>query len=118
MRPVNERAMSWIVGHHVGSSSRAIWAHMMDAGEPDWGWSHPHDPDDLFRCLRLLDFIPEWKPRLPEMAARSEAWAALVGKWDEIVASFDSEFGAEPHRRGTGKTYNLMRNVIEGARAA
>ena len=110
--------MRWIVGHHVGSSSRAIWAHMMDAGEPDWGWSHPHDPADLFRCLRLLDFIPEWKVRLPEMAARSESWAALVGRWDEIVASFDSEFGAEPHRRGTGKTYDLMRNVIDGARAA
>ena len=27
-------------------------------------YDHPHDPDDLNRCLLLLDLIPEWKPRI------------------------------------------------------
>ena len=110
---VQERALVWIVGGNVGSSSKAIWANMMGAAKPYYGWSHPHDPDDLSRCLMLLDLIPEWRPRLPEMAKRSDAWAGLVARWDEIVTSFKDEFGDERNARiGTGKTYKIMRSAI------
>lgn len=48
--------------------------------------SYPSDGDDLGRCLRLLDLMPEWKPRMVEMTAVSPYWAALVKHWDELAA--------------------------------
>jgi hypothetical protein len=84
MSGIIERAHAWIVGRDTGSSSEAIWAVMMGM-KPDWD-SHPHDGDDLGRCLRLLDLIPEWKLRLGEMAVVYPYWAALVEHWDELAA--------------------------------
>lgn len=112
MKSIQDRANAWVVGERTGMSSKAIWAHMMGAGEPRWGWSNPHDPDDLSRCLRLLEQIPEWQARLPEMAKRSKQWAGLVRHWDAIVQSFKAEFGGEPYRTDTGATYELMKKAM------
>lgn len=111
-------AMMWVVGHKTGLSSKAIWAHMMDAGEPLYGWSHPHDPDDLGRCIGLLRTIPGWRARLPEMAPRSPEWAALVGRWEEMVSSMEDEVGWDWSKgRSAKKTYDLMRNILDAASA-
>lgn len=77
-----DRANSWIAGRDTGASSKAIWAVMM--GQKGDG-SYPSDGDDLGRCLRLLEFIPEWKPRINEMAPVNQYWAALVANWDELT---------------------------------
>lgn len=107
-----ERANAWIVGSDSGMSSKAIWAHMM-GGEPAYGWSHPHDPADFGRCARLLELMPEWKARLPEMAARSAVWTRLVARWDEIYASMDSEVGIDWSKgRRASLTYDLMQRVL------
>jgi hypothetical protein len=113
MNAIADRANAWIVGGDTGLSSKAIWAHMMGAPNPRFGWSHPSDPDDLGRCLRLLEEIPEWKPRLPEMAARSKKWAALVASWDRIEASMIDEVGIDWSRaRAAPKTYHIMKSVM------
>lgn len=112
-KSIQERAMAWVVGGHVGMSSKAIWANMMDAGKPEHGWSHPHDPDDLSRCLRLLRLIPEWRERLPEMAKRSDSWRALVRHWDQIEQSMEDEVGWDWSKgRSAKKTYDLMQSMI------
>ena len=102
----NRDALAWIVGGDTGTSSTAIWATM--TGVPvALGWSnHPRDPDDIGRCFRLLALVPEWRERLPEMAAVSPQWAALVGHWPELEALWLSEgdgtwrppFGTIMHR--------------------
>lgn len=109
-----EKAMHWIVGRHVGLSSKAIWAHMMGAGEPEYGWSHPHDPDDLSRCLRLLRFVPEWQARLPEMGTRSPSWKALASRWSEVESSMEDEVGWDWSKgRSAKRTYDLMRSILD-----
>jgi hypothetical protein len=114
---MNALALEWIVGRRVGLSSKAIWAHMMGAGEPVYGWSHPHDPDDLSRCIELLRTIPEWRIRLPEMAERSPEWSALVARWEEIVSSMENEVGWDWSKgRCAKKTYDLMRSIIDPTR--
>jgi hypothetical protein len=116
MSSISDRANSWIVGDDTGASSKAIWAHMMDAGAPRFGWSHPWDPDDLGRCLRLLELIPEWKPRMPEMAVRSKSWAALVANWGTIAMSMADEVGIDCSKgRRAPKTYALMKDVLKEA---
>jgi hypothetical protein len=63
LRSANE----WIVGDHVGLSSKTIWAVMM--GVPCRHPSPPGDDDDRWRCARLLRAVPEWRERLDEVVA-------------------------------------------------
>ncbi|HZH10606.1 MAG TPA: hypothetical protein VEZ24_09560 [Microvirga sp.] len=114
MNSIMERAHKWIIGHDTGASSEAIWAHMMNAGEPRSGWFYPLDPADLGRCLRLLELIPEWKPRLPEMAAHSKEWAALVSQWGHLAQSMADEVGIDWSKGDRApKTYRLMKEVLD-----
>ena len=66
-------AHEWIVGPHTGLSSITIWAVMLDVvcANP----SLPCDDDDMWRCVRLLDLIPEWRVRLDEVGATCPRWS-------------------------------------------
>jgi hypothetical protein len=83
-------AMEWIVGRDRGLSSEAIWARMM--GVPGQTY-HPHDAGDFGRCARLLDAVPEWRPRMGNMAALSPEWKALVDIWDELDGYYRADDG-------------------------
>ncbi|MOA35671.1 hypothetical protein D3C78_1571400 [compost metagenome] len=93
-------------------SSKAIWSHM--TGTPsEEGYSHPHDPDDLNRCLLLLDLIPEWKPRMSEMAGHSPQWAALASQWEVITETFLGEAGLDwVNGKSAPNTYALMKTAL------
>lgn len=80
------RAGTWLLCHDTGASSTALLARMLGASPDEATFRHPHDPSDFGRCHRLLESVPEWRTRLPEMAACSAYWAALVDRWDEITA--------------------------------
>lgn len=102
MDGIAERANAWIVSQDTGASSKALWAAMM--GSKSYG-SHPHDSSDIGRCFRLLDAIPEWRERLPEMAKVSPYWAALVGDWQALE---------QLHRSGDHSAlYRRMRHVLD-----
>ncbi len=51
----------------------------------------PYDPDDFGRCFRLLNVMPSWRERLPEVAERYPAWAPFVAAWDELTALYLEE---------------------------
>lgn len=102
MIPLIERANAWIVSRDTGTSSKALWAVMMDT---KGGTSHPSDGSDIGRCIRLLDAIPEWRERLPEMAGVSKYWAALVANWSELEALYRSD--------ERDQLYDRMRQVLD-----
>lgn len=115
-RDTLDRAHAWIVSRDTGASSKTLWARMMGARRDDP--SHPWDPDDLGRCLRLLELIPEWKPRIREMAGVSLGWAALVLRWDEIAQSMADEVGIDWSKGlSAPKTYALMKDTLKDALA-
>lgn len=101
MSEISERANAWIVSRDTGASSKALWAVMM--GQKSDG-SYPHDGSDIGRCFRLLDAVPEWRARLPEMAAVSAYWAALVKNWDELEGL---------HREPGPALYRRMRQLLD-----
>ncbi len=103
---MKEKALAWIVGGDTGASSKALWAVMMGQKSDK---SFPHDPSDLGRCLRLLDKVPEWKPRMNEMAVVSPYWSALVENWTELEKLWTDEAasGKAP------KTYARMRAILD-----
>ena len=67
-KPVEERALFWALAGSTGISSKAIAKHMTGfSSEQPFGFMPPSDADDRSRCIRLLEIIPEWIPRLKEM---------------------------------------------------
>lgn len=107
------RAQEWLRGMDTGLSSEAVF-HYMTLGIK--GGSTPSDSSDLGRCLRLLERFPEWRDRLPEMAAVSEDWALLMPHWAEIEASFIEEAGGSlPPARfnfSAPKTFEMMQDIF------
>lgn len=80
--------------------------------------THPHDPDDLDRCLRLVADVPEMRPLLGKMASVSPVWAALIGQWDVITRlPLDEACLGWSKARPASQTYALMRKVIDLAEA-
>lgn len=64
-RDIEGRALFWALSGDTGISSEALAAHM--SGYPNARMMPPSDADDRGRCIRLLELIPEWLPRLNEM---------------------------------------------------
>ena len=105
-KSTDRRALEWAFGDDTGLSSKAIAMHMLGVKPSDrWGYGYPSDGGDLGRCVRLLDAIPEWRERIPEMAAHSPAWAALVAHWDELVSMY---------RSNDKRLYERMKAVLRG----
>ena len=48
----------------------------------------PSDYNDFGRCVNLLNFYPEWKPRLNEMKICSLNWNRLISKWNTFQALY------------------------------
>lgn len=111
-----ERRSAWVSLHDSGASSKCI-ADVMCGASP--GGSYPLDGADFGRCERLLMLYPEWRARLPEMAAVNREWAALVARWDEIVVAWRHDM--ELVRMGPWvaaakmdwRCYDLMRAVLK-----
>jgi len=113
---VEERAARWIVDGRVGMSSKAIWAHMTGASMAKT--RPPADPDDVNRCLLLLDLIPEWAPRMGEMVIHGGEWAQLAPIWPELASQFIEEAGLNWVKGATApKTYAMMKAASAAATA-
>ena len=114
-----QRVEEWITGHDTGTSSKAIYRHMMGyTRERATFGTHPHDPADFGRCYRLLQIAPNWRNRIGEMAEYSKAWASLAGAWDELTAMYEAvvESGAKDARALYDRMHELVRTSSpEGA---
>ncbi|WP_024717979.1 hypothetical protein [Pseudomonas putida] len=112
-KTVEQRASAWMRDGEVGMSSRAIHDHMLGLTPKCGYFDYPLDPDDLNRCIKLLELIPEWKPRMGEMAQRGEQWVGLANRWEEICRCFLDEVGLDWCKgRRAPKTYLLMTQAM------
>ena len=114
---MDKRIAEWLASGDTGSSSKAIML-WLSSGTTDkkWGPDTPRDAGDLARCLRLLEIIPEWHDRMPEMASAGGLWPTFMTYWNEIVATFLEECGGTiPSKFGewpsTERTYALIRRA-------
>ena len=116
---VEQRAMQWIVGPHVGTSSKTIWS-VMQGVKPDWP-SVPSDPDDFSRCHRLLTLIPEWRGKLGLVAQQYPEWTALVREWDRLTEMFGRVIGPTGtgwDKSASGEMYAAMKVLIDEGRVS
>ena len=108
-------ATTWLANGRRGISSNTMFTVMTGVDAlGDSTPSHPHDPDDLDRCLALLHDVPELRAKLPLMAKASPAWAALVGVWDQLEALHLSEVGLGWTKGNSAdNTYKLMHTILK-----
>lgn len=115
-RGLSPAAIAWVGGGERGQSSEAIFERLtgMRLGdEPNI--EHPHDPDDLRRCLLLLEACPELADKFDvEMPGVSPQWAALVAVWTALRLTLEREVPQwRAQTRGyTPQTYNLMKQAL------
>ena len=114
-RDLERAVLDWTYTERTGRSSEAI-AYTAVTGEAHRPCHHPHDPDDLSRCLLLLERIPSAAAALPILASASKHWAALVTNWGLLDASLRTEWGQDltnPKRQHATNTYRTMRSLFE-----
>lgn len=85
--PIEKRALFWSLSGDTGISSEALCAHM--TGNEVRRTFAPADASDRGRCIRLLELIPEWIERLPEMV-QYDAGNVIINGNDPIPRSEDS----------------------------
>lgn len=115
---IERRAMAWFASDDTGTSSMTLARHMLGMPHNDgFGICEPADGGDLGRCLRLLAKIPEWEPRVPELANLSHTWAALVPHWERLKTLLIEETGPDFDRtKSAPRTYQLIRMLTDEAR--
>jgi hypothetical protein len=111
--------MRWLASGERGESSNTMVTHLTGIkAHGRYGRNtEPSDPDDLNRCRKLLEQVPELLPLLPKMATCSGPWAQLVAHWQELCDTMDAE--APRWRDGDGaapKTYKRMKDLIDAGR--
>lgn len=112
---LDDSMVKWLANGERGISSETIFTHItgVNALRRPWTASHPLDPDDFTRCVRLLEACPAISMRFTEMASASPVWARLVEHWDELVSMLDEEVpGWRQSLRGSApKTYERMKQL-------
>lgn len=68
MKSIERRALEWSLGRSTGISSETLCRFMLGISNKDDWDGVPSDKSDRGRCIRLLKLIPEWIPRLDELA--------------------------------------------------
>ncbi len=109
--------LEWLLGTDTGTSSRVLLAVLGQSTEATRRarvklrreYPTPQDPDDLGRCVRLLDRFPAWRDRLGEIAAQHPAWGPMVSVWSDLEATYREELpgGTFP------ATAALMRTLVK-----
>lgn len=74
---ITTRALEWLFSDNTGASSKTLCAHML--GIKGVRNSIPSDASDRRRCIDLLQLIPEWQPRLGEMAELPAVRSMIMG---------------------------------------
>ncbi len=102
---LEKRKAEWWRSGDTGISSETIMALFSgtERDRPDT----PSDPSDFGRCYRLLERIPEFRPRLQEVADKYPNWQPLVDNWEELRTLYEEE-----HPTGLcPKLYKLMQKL-------
>lgn len=122
-QPLTQAQLRWLTSGERGISSEQIFETLTGfaaSGGRKRSATHPMDPADLRRCLLLLQQVPEFEPRISELAFVSPEWAALVAHWDELTTMFKEEAqvfpdGWEGLSWNCHKTYRRMCQLINEA---
>lgn len=80
------------------------------------GRDHPHDPDDLLRCVDYCRGRYDTAAIQRRMAGRSPEWDRLLPDWDRLVALLQHEMETRTDDKAP-RTYFEMRRLLHDGTA-
>jgi hypothetical protein len=107
---VLQKANWWITNGETGLSSKTMWSFFLNLNIPVI--NHPHDPDDFGRCYKLLEAVPEWKERIPELSKLSEPWKNLSENWDKLTQMYEQNQSEDWQNYEKIGMYEFMKTLI------
>lgn len=111
----HSKALALIAEGKTGRSSEALAFNLLSLNTTET--SHPHDPADFNRCLRMIYAVPAVKSNLQSMSKVSAYWEALVEHWDQIEQCFLDEAGFEWTKSTSApKTHALIQTIVISVR--
>lgn len=87
---------AWLNSDDTGASSLFMAyalcnnRHLMWYGRKAPSNNYPRDVDDLGRCIRLSEAVPEFGERIAKMAYHGPHWAAVANNWAEWVTMYQA----------------------------
>jgi hypothetical protein len=113
---MKDKILSWLATGEVGASSKCMAFTVLNLPTDK---SHPHDPDDFNRCLKLVRTIPEIKACFDQIAELSPSWSVIISNWTMIEANFIREAGFDWSKsKSAMNTYKIMRKLLDPIRDA
>lgn len=116
-KSIEDKLIFWYKNGERGVSSETMFANFVKlTGDlarqifkvrPKKDWHHPCDPDDFFRCHKLLETVPELRKHLDQMREVSPVWNNLVENWDKLTEMLEEQLKT---RKANGM-YELMREL-------
>lgn len=97
----------WLAEGKLGTSSKTM-AHVLYGLPEDMSpssYDGPHDPSDFMRCLGFLEYVPQARARLAELA-QTPGWESLVPNFDELEQLYITE-----KEQGTGRAPKLYERL-------
>ena len=91
MNHAEREVVRWLYQELSNPSASAIAYEFLLENDAQRYPAHPQDGHDLAKCLQLMDQVPETKPAIERLAARSKYWAALQRHWDTLADKFAQE---------------------------
>jgi|JI9StandDraft_1071089.scaffolds.fasta_scaffold31308_5 hypothetical protein len=88
---------AWRKSDDTGLSSLYLAAALSGQCTPEF--AHPWDSGDFGRCVRLLEAVPELRPRLELLDHAPDPWPKFLACWAELEALYRAGRGAELSRR-------------------
>jgi hypothetical protein len=88
--------LAWLDSDDTGTSSVYMAYALCEACGIGWPiniqpeHAYPRDPDDLGRCFRLIDAVPEFGGLLPEVAHRGAHWMAVTSNWADWLEMYQA----------------------------
>jgi len=106
-----QRKLDWLMSGDTGVSSQAIFSVLEGRMPHNTTHNWPYDPSDFGRCLRMLERIPEFRPRLKEVSIAMPAWKPMIDAWDQIESFYKSEVEASGRWGSAPQTYELIKQA-------
>ncbi len=88
---VNEKILDWFFTGFVGTSSKTLAAAAAGQEEIMHGFDRPHDAGDFFRCMELVEKVPEVKLYFDKVKLICPEFGPIIDHWDDLCELFESD---------------------------
>jgi len=116
MITLTDQQVAWINHGEKGLSSAALFYEttglwVISTVLQDADDSHPYDPSDLNRCMKLIETCTECRAAVDKLAVKYPGWAKLAPHWDNLIDSLRRELIVTPNE--APETYRMMQELLK-----